>query len=56
MLLHHTHFFNQIFKTEMLGLKECLLFFGLSLIPVTIIELWKIVAARNRSRAEQLPG
>jgi hypothetical protein len=56
MMLHHTHAFNQIFKTEMLSLKECLLFFGLSLIPVTFIELWKIVAARNRPRAEQLPG
>lgn len=56
MILHHTHSFNRFFKTEPLGWKECILFFGLSLIPVTLIEVWKILSARNKARPEQVPG
>lgn len=55
MLLHHTHWFDRVFKTVPLGWSECLGFFALALAPVSVIEVWKLVGARRRSRAQTAP-
>jgi P-type Ca2+ transporter type 2C len=47
MLLHHTHGFDRLFKTVPIGWTECMTFFGLALLPVTAIEIGKIVASKG---------
>ncbi|MBI1860913.1 MAG: cation-translocating P-type ATPase [Deltaproteobacteria bacterium] len=39
--MHHVPFFNDLFKVRTLGWKECLIGMGLTLIPVTFIEIRK---------------
>ncbi len=51
MLLHHTHWFDRVFKCAPIGWTECLAFFVMAMIPVSLIEVWKIVSARKRARA-----
>lgn len=49
MFLHHSHWFDRVFKTVPIGWTECVTFFGLALVPVSVIEVWKIVTAKKRS-------
>jgi Ca2+-transporting ATPase len=55
MLLHHTHWFDRVFKTVPISWFECLGFFALALAPVSVIEAWKLVGAWRRGRAEAGP-
>jgi Ca2+-transporting ATPase len=48
MVLLHVPAFNLMFKTAPLGWTACLFFFGLSLVPVTMIEVWKLVRSRRQ--------
>ncbi|MBI3854888.1 MAG: cation-translocating P-type ATPase [Planctomycetes bacterium] len=51
MILHHSSVFNGVFKTRPLGWMECISFFGLALIPVTLIEVWKLVRRKRPAGA-----
>ncbi len=56
MLLHHTHWFDRVFKCTPITWTECVTFFGLALVPVSLIEVWKLVSAKGRSRQSSVPG
>ncbi|MDZ4084231.1 MAG: cation-translocating P-type ATPase [Bdellovibrionales bacterium] len=43
IILHHTEFFRGIFKVNEISWTECFVMFALTLIPVTIIEVRKII-------------
>jgi len=43
IVLHHSSIFQEVFKVKPIGMMECLILFILPLIPVTAIELRKVV-------------
>ena len=43
IILHHTELFRGIFKVNSISWTECFVMFALTLIPVTIIEVRKII-------------
>jgi Ca2+-transporting ATPase len=43
IILHHTELFRNIFKVNEIGWTECFVMFALTLIPVTVIEMRKIM-------------
>lgn len=45
--LHHTEYFQNVFKVEDLGWNECFVLILLTLIPVTILELKKLIKQRT---------
>lgn len=47
IILHHTEFFKDIFKVKEISWTECLVMFALTLIPVTLIEMKKILKQRK---------
>lgn len=47
LLLHHTQIFQSVFQVHSISWKECLLFFVLTLIPVSFLEIRKLRRARR---------
>lgn len=45
--LHHTHYFQDVFKVGHLGWNECFTLMLLTLIPVTILEVKKLIKQRK---------
>lgn len=46
--LHHTEVFRQIFKVEMISWTECFWLIAMTLVPVTLIEIRKLIHQRKK--------
>jgi Ca2+-transporting ATPase len=48
LFLHHTDYFSKIFKVKQLSWTVCIVMIGLTLIPVSLVEIRKLIKQRSR--------